>query len=121
MGAMATETRYKFHDFARRGKLDEIRKYIDKDREDKKIDQQIDQPNREDQTALLCAAGGGHYHVAKYLLEQGANTTVVDRAGWSALHHAAQNGDEATVELLLKGGDKYEKGIAISANLDSGA
>jgi len=82
---------------------------------------EVDQPNREDQTPLLVAAGGGHYNVAKYLLEHDANTTVVDRAGWSALHHAAQNGNEATVELLLKGGEKYEKEIAISPNLESGA
>ena len=41
--------------------------------------------------------------------------------GWNALHHAAQNGNEATVELLLKGGEKYDKDKAIDPNLDSGA
>jgi len=41
--------------------------------------------------------------------------------GWTALHFAAQNGNEATVELLLKGGDKYTKELAIDPNVESGA
>jgi len=81
----------------------------------------IDQPNRENQTALLVAAGGGHYGVAKFLIEHGAKTIVKDNAGWTALHHAAQNGNEATVELLLKGGEKFTKETHVSANVDSGA
>ena len=40
---------------------------------------------------------------------------------WTALHHAAQNGNEAVVELLLKGGEKYDKELAIDPNVDSGA
>lgn len=111
---MATETRYKLHEHARRGDLVLVREYVDNNGV-------VDQLNRENQTALLVAAGGGHYGVAKFLLEHDAKTSIVDRAGWTALHHAAQNGNEATVELLLKGGEKYDKETAISANIESGA
>lgn len=111
---MATETRYKLHEYARRGDLHAVREYIENNG-------MVDQLNRENQTALLVAAGGGHYSVAKFLLEHGAHTDTVDRAGWNALHHAAQNGNEASVELLLKGGEKYDKDKAIDPNLDSGA
>jgi len=111
---MATETRYKLHEHARRGDLALVREYVDNNGV-------VDQLNRENQTALLVSAGGGHYSVAKFLLEHGAKTNVVDRAGWTALHHAAQNGNEATVELLLKGGEKFTKETAISPNIESGA
>jgi serine/threonine-protein phosphatase 6 regulatory ankyrin repeat subunit B len=111
---MATETRYKLHEYARRGDLALVRDYVENNGA-------VDQLNRENQTALLVAAGGGHYSVAKFLLEHGAKTNVVDRAGWTALHHAAQNGNEATVELLLKGGEKVTKETRIDANIESGA
>merc|ERR1711998_338955 len=114
MGAlktMATETRYKLHEYARRGDLNSVREYVENNGV-------VDQPNRENQTALLVAAGGGHYSVAKFLIENGAKTNVKDNAGWTALHHAAQNGNEATVELLLKGGEKYTKETAVSPNVD---
>merc|ERR1711998_264549 len=109
--AMATETRYKLHEYARRGDLALVREAIENNGN-------VDQLNRENQTALLVAAGHGNYSVAKFLLEHGAKTNVIDRRGWTALHHAAQNGNEATVELLLKGGDKFTKETAISPNIE---
>lgn len=109
------ETRYKLHEYARRGDLDAVREHVDNQGA-------VDDMNREHQTALLLAASNGHFGVAKFLLQHGAKTNVVDRAGWTALHHAAQNGNEATVELLLKGGvDKLNKEIAISPNIGGGA
>jgi len=111
---MATETRYKLHEYARRGDLALVREFVDNNGT-------VDQLNRENQTALLVASGGGHYTVSKFLLEHGAKTNVVDRAGWTALHHASQNGNEATVELLLKGGEKFTKETAVDPNIESGA
>ena len=37
------------------------------------------------------------------------------------MHHAAHNGNEATVELLLKGGEKYDREKAIAPNIESDA
>ena len=43
--AMATETRYKLHEYARRGDLHAVREYIENNG-------MVDQLNRENQTAL---------------------------------------------------------------------
>ena len=38
----------------------------------------------------------------RFLLERGADPNL--RCGWTALHHAADRGDRAMVEVLLKHG-----------------
>eukprot|EP00045_Choanoeca_perplexa_P013808 m.158209 g.158209 ORF g.158209 m.158209 type:complete len:1337 (+) comp16462_c0_seq1:28-4038(+) len=56
-------------------------------------------------TALhqACINGGGSNHVraVQMLLKQGCEVGFRDQQGWTELHHAAKNGHEAHVELLL--------------------
>ena len=52
------------------------------------------------------AFGGGREKlaIARALLEHGAPVNARQQKGWTALHAAAQHGDQAMVELLLKYG-----------------
>jgi ankyrin repeat protein len=52
-------------------------------------------------TPLLLALSQGHAEVVKYLLEAGADATLADEAGNTALHQAAGGGHAETVRLLL--------------------
>merc|ERR1712086_301837 len=108
----AIESRFKLHIFAKRGDIDAVRKAIEENPASK------DALDRDGQSALLCAANVGQYTVCKFLLEKDACTNIVDTKGWTALHHAAHNGNEGVVELLLKGGDKYDREKAIAPNIE---
>ena len=44
---------------------------------------------RDNMTALMLAAGGGHTEFAGLLLDKGANTKLADARGYTALHYAA--------------------------------
>lgn len=110
----AIESRFQLHIFAKRGDIEAVRSYC-------QSNPNIDALDRDGQSALLCAANSGHYTICKYLLEKDARTNIVDTKGWTALHHAAHNGNEATVELLLKGGEKYDREKAIAPNIESDA
>ena len=52
-------------------------------------------------TPLHSAVSARHRDVAAVLLAFGASTNVVQHGGWTPLHAAAHNDDEATVDLLL--------------------
>lgn len=58
----------------------------------------------DDRTALSWASRRGHIDVISYLLELGADASVVDRTGATALSWAARNGHERAVDLLLCAG-----------------
>jgi len=111
----AIESRFQLHIFAKRGDIDKVRDYAQNN------PAAIDALDRDGQSALLCAANSGHYTICKFLIEKDARTNIVDTKGWTALHHAAHNGNEAAVELLLKGGEKYDREKAIAPNIDSHA
>ncbi|MBS0272287.1 MAG: ankyrin repeat domain-containing protein [Proteobacteria bacterium] len=54
------------------------------------------------QSALIATAQySGSHELLLFLLDAGADVTVVDNYGWSALHHAAQQGKDAFVTILL--------------------
>lgn len=42
------------------------------------------------------------------LLAHGADATLQSRVGWTALHYAAQNGNERVVRALLLAGAKVD-------------
>ena len=55
-------------------------------------------------TPLIIAATNEHFHVVKYLIEQGeADPNIADSDGWNALHYAAEwdRPDTELIELLL--------------------
>ena len=51
---------------------------------------------------LHSAASARNLEAARFLLEHGAPVNARQQAGWVPIHAAAQNGDRAMVELLLK-------------------
>src|SRR5207248_569371 len=56
-----------------------------------------------------------HVEMVKLLLENGADVDAKDYYGWTALHIAAESGDEALVRLLLdKGADPNTKRTGFS-------
>lgn len=50
------------------------------------------------------AARGGHEAVVQLLLERGADVTVKDIHGWTALHEVATSRSEAAARVLLENG-----------------
>jgi ankyrin repeat protein len=59
-----------------------------------------------DDAVLMGAVDFGHHYLAAWLLDQGANPNARadERAGQTALHSAAWNGDLAMVRLLVRAG-----------------
>ncbi|XP_068174125.1 ankyrin repeat and protein kinase domain-containing protein 1 [Antennarius striatus] len=55
-------------------------------------------------TALMIASLYRYHDILSLLLEHGASTTLREEELWTALHFAAQNGDDRTVRLLLDKG-----------------
>ena len=55
-------------------------------------------------TPLMEAALGGHEHVARLLIQEGADVASVDRRGNSALHVASLHGRHDVVRLLVRNG-----------------
>ena len=60
--------------------------------------------NWEAPSRLVGSARGGHVVQVIMLLQSGADVTVKDKQGWTALHHAAVSGHEQIVELLIHHG-----------------
>jgi uncharacterized protein len=61
-------------------------------------------------TPLQSAVVARHRDTAGLLLALGASPNSVQRGGWTSLHAAARNGDEAIVDmLLLRGADTTRK------------
>ena len=56
------------------------------------------------QTALHIAAAGDHFHLLRALIQAGADVTILDDFGDTALHSAAlHNSERAVRELRLAG------------------
>ena len=54
------------------------------------------------ETALHCAAGGGHKMAVQLLQEKGTDLAAVDNLGMMPLHKAATSGREEALQLLLQ-------------------
>ncbi len=55
-------------------------------------------------TPIHSTAAGRHLDIVKLLLDNGACVNAQQHGGWTALHAAAMNGDDAMVNALLKAG-----------------
>lgn len=62
---------------------------------------QIDRPNKNGLTALQQSCLDGKLELVNFLLEKGADLSLVDSEGKTALHFAALGGDLSTVSLLV--------------------
>lgn len=60
------------------------------------------------QTALSCAATGGHARLVQHLLDLGHNPNVSDGDGALPLHIAAANGYAPVVRVLLHAGARVD-------------
>ncbi|GBB92606.1 hypothetical protein RclHR1_02030009 [Rhizophagus clarus] len=58
--------------------------------------------DRKKVTALLLAAHFGYNECVRTLLKVGANPEIVDRNGWSLVHHAANKNNIGTIKLLYE-------------------
>ena len=59
-------------------------------------------------TALMAAVSDRDQSMVEWLIEHGANVNQQDKLGWTALHFAAQEGNVAIVDLLLKNKAKVD-------------
>lgn len=64
-------------------------------------DLKVDQPNVNNETALMMASLRGLAPWAQRLIDRGA---AVNRSGWSPILYVASGGDVATLQVLLKAG-----------------
>jgi len=68
----------------------------------------IDQRDHDGRTLLMHAALDGRIEVVTFLVGKNANVNIVDRAGFTALHFAAQEQFSDIAELLLAAGAKID-------------
>ena len=64
----------------------------------------IDQADAQGWTPLVYACGMGHSHVARILLDKGANASIADTDGGTAMHMAAEHGQLAVCKMLVNAG-----------------
>lgn len=64
-------------------------------------DLKVDQPNVNNETALMMASLRGLSNWAQRLIDKGA---AVNRPGWSPILYVASGGDVATLQVLMKAG-----------------
>ena len=57
---------------------------------------------------LMWAVAGGHYKIAEYLIEKGADIHAWDKFGWTALVYAVWNGHPKLTAMLLNYGITFE-------------
>jgi len=66
-----------------------------------KIKQLVDSKSWNDRTPLMLAAAEGHLEVCLELVKADANPLMKDMIGYTAMHHAAQSGKTAIVQMLF--------------------
>jgi ankyrin repeat protein len=69
---------------------------------------QIDERNARNQTALHIALANGHIKYAKALIDAGANASVADVLGTTAVHLTVERNQPELLEILLKRGASTE-------------
>ncbi|XP_072169393.1 uncharacterized protein [Diadema setosum] len=68
------------------------------------VKNKVNKRNERGETTLHMAAIRGDAHVAKNLINQGADVNVQDFAGWTPLHEACNHGYYEVAKVLLKAG-----------------
>ncbi len=86
------------HDAVKSGKLEEVKILL---QGNQKL---LNQKDQQGKTPLHHAVETGHTHIARYLIEQGADINLKDAYNGSVLHYAAFMGNLEIAELLLKKG-----------------
>ena len=61
----------------------------------------IDSRIKEGVTPLMIAAKNDKLQAVKYLLKQGADSSLQDNYGWNVLHYASKGGNPKVIELML--------------------
>ena len=64
----------------------------------------LDDPDLNQNTALMCAANAGQTNVVKYLIEQGANVNAANRDRWTVLMQAVGAKQLESVRMLAEAG-----------------
>ena len=59
-------------------------------------------------SALLLALQKGHWHVARFLVDRGADVNLQDKQGWSALMLASRKGELDMVKVLVAAGARLD-------------
>ncbi len=59
-------------------------------------------------TPLMLASYGGHVHVTRILLDNGANVSIMADEGLTALHFSARNGHRLVSKMLMEAGADLE-------------
>ena len=82
------------------GRLDDVKTFVNAGMD---VNQEGKDSDDEECTPLMAAAENEHFHIVKYLIEQGADPNITDSDGYNALHWAAgyNKKDTKLIELLL--------------------
>ena len=67
----------------------------------------IEAANRHGHTCLMIACYKGHFKIAKYLIDIGANVNRKSVKGNTALHDCAESGSLEIMKLLIGSGARY--------------
>ena len=62
----------------------------------------VNYPDFEGKTPLICATIGSQWSVCKYLLSIGADYKAKSKKGWAAIHYAAQKGDVNVLQIFYQ-------------------
>ena len=86
------------HEFAKKGDLDEVKAWIEKDPE------LVKAKDEDGRTPLHWACRGVHLDIVEYLVEEGADVNAVDNNKIVPLHSLASRNSAAAIAVLLDNG-----------------
>ncbi len=93
---MQVNITYDLHAMCMKGELDLIKVRI--------LPRNINQPDAQGRTPLMCAVLGGHIEIARYLITEKADVNRRDQKGWTALMWASYYQKKELLMILLEAG-----------------